>query len=192
MRIAWLMLLAVPALFAGDDTEALARHLRGSAEAFEKSTASLSEAQWTFKAAPDRWSIAECAEHIAATEDALRGLIEKNILSKPPKEGDIVPDRAQDEKVLKFITSREGKAKAPEMLQPKHIYPTRDATLAHFTENRVSTMKIAGRDDLRRYSMKNQLLGDMDAHQWMLYLSGHTLRHVAQIEEVKASAGYPK
>jgi len=192
MRTAWLMLLAAPVLFSGDDTAALAQHLRGSAEAFEKSIAGLTEAQWTFKPAPDRWSIAECAEHIAATEDALRGLIEKNVLSKPPKEGGIVPDRAQDEKVLKFITSREGKAKAPEMLQPKHVYPTRDATLAHFTESRVLTMKMAGREDLRRYSMKNQLLGDMDAHQWMLYLSGHTLRHVAQIEEVKASAGYPK
>jgi hypothetical protein len=78
------------------------------------------------------------------------------------------------------------------MLQPKHVYPTRDATLAHFRESRVLTMKVAGREDLRRHSMKNQLLGEMDAHQWMLYLSGHTLRHVAQMEEVKASAGYPK
>ncbi len=78
------------------------------------------------------------------------------------------------------------------MLQPKHVYPTRDATLAHFRESRELTTRLAGREDLRRYSMKNQLLGDMDAHQWMLYLSGHTLRHVAQIEEVKASNGYPK
>jgi hypothetical protein len=192
MREAAILLILLPLLKAGDDSAALKEHLLTSAAAFEKSLAGLSEAQWNFKPAPDRWSIAECAEHSAATEDALRGLIEKNVLSKPAKEGDLVPDRTQDEKVLKFITSREGKAKAPEMLQPKHVYPTRDANLAHFRESRELTMKLAGREDLRRYSMKNQLLGDMDAHQWMLYLSGHTLRHVAQIEEVKASAGYPK
>lgn len=179
-------------LMAGDDEKALQEHLRKSADAFEKAVAGLNESQWTFKAAPDRWSIAECAEHIAATEDALRGLIEKGVLSKPPKPEGTAGDAAQDAKVLKFITSREGKAKAPEMLQPKNSFGSLQGTIAHFRESRAKSLKLAERNDLRRYSMPNQLLGEMDAHQWMLYLSGHVLRHVAQMEEVKASAGYPK
>jgi uncharacterized damage-inducible protein DinB len=32
-------------------------------------TKDLSPAQWNFKPAPDRWSIAECMEHIAIAED---------------------------------------------------------------------------------------------------------------------------
>ena len=32
-------------------------------------TKGLSDAQWNFKIAPDRWSVAECMEHIAAAED---------------------------------------------------------------------------------------------------------------------------
>ena len=39
-------------------------------------TKNLSTAQWNFKAAPDRWSIAECIEHIAAAEDYIRGSVE--------------------------------------------------------------------------------------------------------------------
>jgi DinB family protein len=35
-------------------------------------TRGLSEAQWNFKTAPDRRSVAECMEHIAAAEDFLR------------------------------------------------------------------------------------------------------------------------
>jgi len=30
-----------------------------------EATKGLSEAQWNFKAAPDKWSVAQCAEHIA-------------------------------------------------------------------------------------------------------------------------------
>jgi uncharacterized damage-inducible protein DinB len=36
-------------------------------------TKGLSEAQWNFQPAPGKWSVAECVEHIAATEDFIRG-----------------------------------------------------------------------------------------------------------------------
>lgn len=31
----------------------------------------------------------------------------------------------------------------------------------------------------------------LDGYQWILLLSGHAARHTAQIDEVKAVAGYP-
>ncbi len=34
--------------------------------------------------------------------------------------------------------------------------------------------------------------GELDGYQWMMYLSGHTRRHLAQIKEVMASANFPK
>src|SRR5215469_1347087 len=36
-------------------------------------TKGLSDAQWNFKIVPDRWSAAECIEHIAAAEDYIPG-----------------------------------------------------------------------------------------------------------------------
>src|SRR6187401_13520 len=44
----------------------------------------VSEAQWKFKAAPDRWSIAETAEHIAVTEGFIWGLVSEKIMKSPP------------------------------------------------------------------------------------------------------------
>ena len=32
----------------------------------------------------------------------------------------------------------------------------------------------------------------MDTYQWMLLVAGHSKRHTLQIEEVKASPGFPK
>src|SRR2546427_3500192 len=46
-------------------------HLQTTRKAFLDATKGLSEAQWNFKQAPDRWSVAECAEHIAQAEDFL-------------------------------------------------------------------------------------------------------------------------
>ena len=40
-------------------------------------TSGLSEAQWNFKPATNRWSVAEVTEHIAATEDMLMNLIQQ-------------------------------------------------------------------------------------------------------------------
>ena len=34
-------------------------------------------------------------------------------------------------------------------------------------------------------------MGEVDAYQGILFLSAHTERHTKQIEEVKATTGYP-
>ena len=67
-------------LIAGEttktDRDALVAHLKKTEAAFLKSIDGLSEAQWKWKPAPDRWSVAEAAEHITKSEDLLRGAAE--------------------------------------------------------------------------------------------------------------------
>src|SRR5437763_16651019 len=46
-----------------------------------EATKGLSEAQWNFKPAPDRWSVAQVMEHIAAAEDFLRTLAKEKVMS---------------------------------------------------------------------------------------------------------------
>ena len=50
---------------------------------FLKSITGLSEKQWTFKPAPDRWSVAEVAEHITVAETTIMGLIQKPLMQSP-------------------------------------------------------------------------------------------------------------
>src|ERR1700747_574467 len=50
-------------------------------------TKNLSPAQWNFKAAPDRWSIAECMEHLAAPEDFTPASIKTALMTAPPAPG---------------------------------------------------------------------------------------------------------
>ena len=54
-------------------------HLHATRKVFLDSIAGLSDAQWNFKPAADRWSIAECAEHIAVSDDSLFDLMRQTL-----------------------------------------------------------------------------------------------------------------
>ncbi len=57
------------------ERDALLKRLQQTQQAFHASISGLSDAQWTFKAGPDRWSIAEVAEHIAISETTILQLV---------------------------------------------------------------------------------------------------------------------
>ena len=62
-----------------DGREKLIAHLEKTWKTLEEETKDLTPEQWNFKPAPDRWSVAECAEHIAVTEDFDFDLVTKQI-----------------------------------------------------------------------------------------------------------------
>src|SRR2546430_4515720 len=64
-----LFLAAVPTqTLTQEERDRAVAELEGSKKAFLDATKGLSPAQSNFKAAPDRWSVAECSEHIALAE----------------------------------------------------------------------------------------------------------------------------
>src|SRR5450755_4011466 len=65
------------------EREAALKSLQATHDAFLKSIAGLSEKQWKFKPAPDRWSVAEVSEHIAVAESGIFGLGSKQIMTGP-------------------------------------------------------------------------------------------------------------
>ena len=82
-----------------------------------EATKGLSEAQWNFKPAPDRWSVAQVMEHIAAAEDFLRTLAKEKVMLAPAGEAgrDV---KKTDEAVLAMVPDRTNKVQAPEPLVP--------------------------------------------------------------------------
>lgn len=184
---------AVAAGLPDAERRVLTDHLAKSSQEFLSSVKGLTPEQWNFKAGPDRWSIAQCAEHIALSEDFLRGMIESKVLTAEPTPDKIAERKPLDDKVLQMIVDRSFKAQAPEPLQPTSKFGSPQATVEHFQQSRAKTAALAAaRDDLRERAGAHPVFKELDAYQWLLFLSGHTLRHTAQIQEVKASAGYPK
>jgi DinB superfamily len=157
-------------------------------------TKGLSEAQWNFKPGPDRWSIAEVVEHLAAAEDMLRGLVQEQVMKSPA----IAPrDPAEvkkiDDGVLVQVPDRSHKLQAPEPLKPTNRFGSPAEAERHFIESRGTTeayLKSAA--DLRIHAMDNPMGVKMDGYEWILLIAGHSERHTKQILEVKANAGFPK
>ena len=70
-----LSLMAAAQTLSQADRDRGMQYLESTKQGVLDATAGLSEAQWNFKPAPDRWSIAEVTEHIAAAEDFILGSI---------------------------------------------------------------------------------------------------------------------
>lgn len=196
--VAALCLLAGP-LSAADphmtqeERDKVIRLLKQSQEEFLGYIDGLSEAQWTFKAAPDRWSIGETAEHIVLAEGLLFASVQK-ALASPPN-----PDwQAQTEKKTAFLErvmlDRSHKAQAPEAIKPLGM--TRAQVIERYKAARAKTMQFAETTDLPLKELTAvhpfPVFNTLNAYQWLIYIPLHNLRHDMQIAEVKASPGYPK
>jgi uncharacterized damage-inducible protein DinB len=180
-------------LTQGERDRALSE-LYASRKQFLDSIAGLSEAHWKFKPAPEVWSIAECAEHIALSDDLFFGLVQKVMQSPAQPEKKSAEAAKKDQAILDAMVDRSHKAKAPEMLTPTNRWKTAQELGDHFKESRDRMLNYVRttQDDLRVHFFAHPVFKDLDGYQWILGMSGHTQRHTAQLNEVKQHANFPK
>ena len=171
-------------------------NMHATRKLFLDSVAGLTPEQWNFKAAPDRWSIAECAEHIALSEDMISGMA-KSTLTKPGEPDKVVRGdeaREGDQKLIDAVVDRSHKAQAPEPLKPNHKFATPQEAVEHFKKSRDANIDYIEKtsDDLRAHFAQGPTGDPLDGYRWILLLSAHTERHTNQIKEVKADPNFPK
>jgi hypothetical protein len=183
-----------PTPLSAAERESALNSLQATHDAFLKSISGLSEAQWRFKPAPDRWSVAEVAEHIAISESMIFGMVQSRIMTSPATPDKRAEVAGKDEIVLTKVPDRSHKAQAPEFLKPTNRWATREELTQAFEGSRKATMDYVRttNDDLRDHFGPHPLLGPLDAYQWILLISAHSERHTKQIEEVKADPNFPK
>jgi len=150
----------------------------------------LSEAQWNFKPAPDRWSIHETLEHIAIVEAMVPTAIRAQLEKAPAPAAD--RDAKQvDAMILTRVPDRSTKAQAPPQILPTGRW-SGPATLEHFLASREQTIAwLKSATDLRGHSVNHPSLGPLDGYEWILAAAAHSERHMKQILEVKADPNFP-
>ena len=166
--------------------------LKKSSKLLQKAVKGLSPAQLSFKPGPESWFIAEITEHIAISENNIFGMLQGTLKSEPDPSRR-AEAKLTDQQVLTMITDRTNKVKTQAAFEPTGQFGSQDATLAAFLKKRESNIDFVKntKEDLRnRYQQLP--FGIIDAYQILLFMSGHTERHVLQIEEVKANEGFPK
>jgi uncharacterized damage-inducible protein DinB len=169
-------------------------NLHATRKMFLDAVAGLSPAHWNFKPKPDRWSIAEIAEHLAITEDYIFQMITQKMLAGPAEPARRAEVKNKDRQVVREIADRSKKYTAPEVVRPTHRFASPEAIVEHFRESRDRNIAYVQttQADLRDHFAAHPVAGLLDAYQWFLVLAAHTDRHVQQMKEIKADPNYPK
>jgi len=172
------------------EKERAIQYLESTKRGVLESVKGLSDAQWNFKAGPDRWSIAQVMEHIAAAEDFIRGMDAEQVMKAPA-----VPDRdvkKTDDNVLAMVPDRSQKVQAPEPLVPTNRFGSPEGSVKHFVESRAKTEEFLKTTSGLRDHVADSPVGKLDAYEFVLLIAAHSERHTKQILEVKADPNYPK
>jgi hypothetical protein len=156
-----------------------------------EATKGLSEAQWNFKAAPERWSVAQVMEHIAAAEDFIRGMVKEKVMMAPAGEAgrDV---KKTDDAVLAMVPDRTNKVQAPEPLVPTNRFGSPEGSIKHFVESRATTEDFLKSTAGMRDHVMDSPMGKLDGYEFVLFIAAHSERHTKQINEVKADPNFPK
>ncbi len=183
-----------PATLTPEEREAALKLFQTTHDNFVKSISGLSQKQWTFKPAPDRWSVAEVAEHITVSETTIMGLIQHPLMQSPAAPEKREQVKGKDQMLLQRVPDRSHKAQAPEMLRPTGRWASEADLATAFEDARKANMDYVRttNDDLRDHFFDHPAFGTLDGYQWLLLLATHSGRHTAQIEEVKADPNFPK
>ncbi len=166
--------------------------LKDSEKNLEKSIAGLSEAQLSFKASDSAWSVDGCVKHLAVSEKILWGALEES-LKKPANAEKRADIKVTDDQLVNFQEGRQTKLKTLDVLKPENTtYASSAEALTSIKESRKKIIQFLNstQDDMRNHVVELPF-GSFDAYQVVLLIGSHSIRHTKQIEEVKASAGFP-
>jgi len=197
MMVVVLSLVGAAAVRAQDvsqaDKERALQYLESTKKGVLEATKGLSDAQWNFKPAPDRWSVAEVMEHIAASEDMLRGMTQEQVMKTPAVAArDAEETKKADEGVLAMVPDRSHKVQAPEPLKPTNRFGSAAAAQKHFLESRATTEDYLKNTNGLRSHLSDSPMGKLDGYEWVLLIAAHSERHTKQMLEVKADPNFPK
>ena len=164
-----------------EERESAVKSLKETKANLLQSVKDLSDAQLNFKAAPERWSIKECVEHITLAEKGLWQMDEASLkgAATPEKRSEI---KITDDGLMKIMTDRSQKQTA----EFKDV-------VKDFTAERNELIDYVKKtdEDMRNHTVIMPF-GTIDSYQLVLMISGHCNRHTQQINEVKADPNYPK
>jgi hypothetical protein len=159
-------------------------------------TRGLSDAQWRFKPASDRWSILEIVEHMVFVQELVLGPIREQLVSAPV--ASVNRDYKQVDRIVIYqFPNRLNKFPSPE--QPSGRWEPTVATERLLENYGRLGEYLESTPDLRQHlrespplkAVTNGAFDSMDGYQWLLAVAAHTQRHTCQILEVKADPSFP-
>ena len=159
----------------------------------------MTDEQWVFKQNPDRWSVAECVEHIVVGEQVILGAIQQSVAAPRDPEWFNRTNGKNDLVRQTVLTRNPGGAgspfKAPYEVQPsQHWDRSRSITEFYKSHGAVRAYVETMPREIKDHTFENPFpqIGWLNAHDWLTLTALHVRRHCMQIAEVQQDPNYPK
>jgi hypothetical protein len=174
------------------DRKYLLDNLTRSKDELLAETKNLTKAQWNFKESTDRWSISQIVEHICLWEVAMEDQISTSLRIGPiPGFTDYRPDSVFIDKDInrlnKTLTTEYSKPFTFGVPLGNNEGQNNVIWYTTMTNESISFLKTTDANLRVHY-----IYFTANIHQRYMAFFQHTLRHVAQIREVKKHPKYPK
>ncbi|MEP7365185.1 MAG: DinB family protein [Acidobacteriota bacterium] len=190
-RLAFLSFALAATLSAAPMTvlerERLLEHFRMTEAWLVSELAGLTDAQLNWRESEAKWSIAEVVAHLAIAEPQYWDQVKQSMAK--PVEGGFKP-KSTDVGILWYGIDRTQRNKTAEARTPHGEYKSAAEALAPLRKLRAEMVAFvkSTEEDLRG---RRFLTSEMDVYQWVLMITSHSQRHILQVREVKAAAGFP-
>lgn len=169
------------------ERQALIELLEGTAAEMEALLSSFEGDDWSWKPAPESWSAGEVAEHLMLSEELIFSTVQETVDGEPNPDWQTA-SAGKLERIRQFMPDRSQKVTAPSEVTPTGDY-TREQILESFAEARAETLRFARETELplktHTRTHPAPFFGELNAHQWLVFLGEHNRRHNQQIAEIK-------
>ena len=155
----------------------------------------LTPQQLLYQPGPDRWSIGQLLEHVAATEARMGGRMTQ-VAAQALERG--LPSRGADVVDLTVFVELRTRVAGVRFQAPRELAPSGGLDLAELLARLGSARKglldlvpLLAAHDMTSVGFPHPLLGDnFNLYQWLFFMGGHETRHRRQIESIKREAGF--
>lgn len=175
-----------------EDRKAIISYLKKTRADLVQKVKSLTDEQWHFKPAPDKWSVAEICEHILKAETVVLKRVD-NLEGKDHKPELMDGYKEKGVELIDFIVGRSQKFQAPEPVAPTGTMASPEEFIKSFEARRNETYTFVKSIDkpIKAYYEVFGPIGEVNGYHWLMFISAHTERHILQLTEVLSDPGFP-
>ena len=159
------------------------RYLNESSETILQALDSIPDELFTVRPDEDLWSAADVMAHLLKVESFIIANL-SHVGPDPINSAMVVT--LSDEEVLKQAADAQQKTKAREESRPSGMFKTKAEAVKAFNERRNKSKTFIETTDanLTSFTFPHPRMGLMSGTNWLVFVSGHSLKHVPQLEAI--------
>jgi DinB superfamily len=165
------------------EKRALLESLEAGRKAMREALSGIDDAQARANAESGSWSILECVEHVAISEQYLLSR-----LNCAQRSDHSFENRPREKMIAGRAADRSHRIEAPEISHPRNRFQDTHQALEAFETARAATISYADQcqDDLRCWVTDHPMIpGPVNCYEILVIMAAHPIRHARQISEIR-------